>query len=50
MCRASAGAPTARIEGLNPDVWDEERYVVIDPDINTHVGRIYSELIHGERK
>jgi hypothetical protein len=33
----------ARIEGLNPDVWDEDGYVVIDPDINTYVGRIYAE-------
>jgi hypothetical protein len=24
----------ARIEGLNPDVWDEDGYVVIDADIN----------------
>jgi hypothetical protein len=40
----------ARIEGLNPDLWADDDYAVVDPDINKRVGRIYPELIKGERK
>jgi hypothetical protein len=38
----------ARIEGLNPDIWDENDYAVVDPDISKRVGRIYPEMILGE--
>jgi hypothetical protein len=37
----------ARIEGLNPDIWDEHDYAIVDPDINKRVGRIYPEVILG---
>jgi hypothetical protein len=38
----------ARIEGLNPDIFGADDYVVIDGD--TVIGRIYPELIQGEPK
>jgi hypothetical protein len=37
----------ARIAGWNPDIWGEEDYWILDGDRD--VGRIYQELIHGER-
>jgi hypothetical protein len=37
----------ARIEGLDPTIWGEDDYSIIE---DTVVGRIYRELIHGERK
>ena len=37
----------ARIEGLNPAIWDEEDYAIVD---ETKVGRIYQQRIHGELK
>jgi hypothetical protein len=40
----------ARVEGLNPDLWAEDDYAIVDPDINKRVGRIYPELIKGESK
>jgi hypothetical protein len=40
----------ARIEGLNPDLWAEDDYAIVDPDINKRVGRIYLETIQGEPK
>jgi hypothetical protein len=40
----------ARIEGLNPDIWAEDDYAIVDPDINKRVGRIYPEVILGEPK
>jgi hypothetical protein len=39
-----------RVEGLNPDIWAENDYAIIDPDINKRVGRIYPEIILGEPK
>jgi hypothetical protein len=36
----------ARIEGLNPSIWGEDDYSVIDGE--TRVGRIYRERIQGE--
>jgi hypothetical protein len=38
----------ARTEGLNPDGWAATNYAVTDGQ--TCVGRIYSEMIHGELK
>jgi hypothetical protein len=38
----------ARIAGWNPDIWGEDDYCVLDGERD--VGRIYPELIHGERK
>jgi hypothetical protein len=38
----------ARIEGLNPDIWAGDDYVVVDPDLNKRVGRIYREVIGGD--
>jgi hypothetical protein len=38
----------AGIEGLRTDIWGEDDYAVVDPDINKHVGRINPETIHGE--
>jgi hypothetical protein len=40
----------ARVEGMNPDLWDENDYPIVDPDINKRVGRIYAEMILGEPK
>jgi hypothetical protein len=40
----------ARVEGLNPDIWDENDYAIVDPDLNKRVGRIYPEIILGESK
>ena len=40
----------ARVEGLNPDIWDEADYAIVDPDINKRVGRFYTEVILGEPK
>jgi len=37
----------ARIEGLDPSIWDEDDYAILD---ETKVGRIYSQRIHGEPK
>jgi hypothetical protein len=36
----------AQIEGLNPDIWGEDDYSIIDGE--TRVGRIYRERIQGE--
>ena len=38
----------ARIEGLNPDIWDEDDYAVNDPEIDESVGRICVETFLGE--
>jgi hypothetical protein len=38
----------ARIEGLNPDIFGEDDYSVVDGE--TPVGGVYPELIHGEPK
>ena len=38
----------ARIEGLRSDMWSDDDYTVVDPDIGRRVGRIYPETIHGE--
>lgn len=38
----------ARIEGLNPDIFGDDDYSVIDGE--ACVGRIYPEMIHGEPK
>jgi hypothetical protein len=38
----------ALIEGLNPDIWGEDDYAVIDGE--ACVGCVYPELIHGETK
>jgi hypothetical protein len=40
----------ARVEGLNPDIWADDDYAIVDPDINKRVGRIYPEIILGEPK
>jgi hypothetical protein len=46
----------ARIEGLNPDTWDEDDFAVIDSyavigsDTGKRVGRIYPEMIQGDQK
>jgi hypothetical protein len=40
----------ARVEGMNPHLWADDDYAIVDPDINKRVGRIYPELIKGERK
>jgi hypothetical protein len=40
----------ARVEGLNPDLWADDDYAIVDPDINKRVGRIYPEMILGEPK
>jgi hypothetical protein len=40
----------ARIEGLDPDIWDENDYTIVDPDANKRVGRIYPETIRGEQQ
>jgi len=37
----------ARIEGLDPTIWDEEDYAIVD---ETKIGRIYQQRIHGELK
>jgi len=37
----------ARIERLDPKIWDEDDYAILD---ETKVGRIYSQRIHGELK
>jgi hypothetical protein len=37
----------ARIDGLDPDIWGEDDYAIVD---ETLIGRIYSERIHGEMK
>jgi len=37
----------ARIEGLDPTIWDEDDYAILD---EAKVGRIYSQRIHGEPK
>jgi hypothetical protein len=31
----------AGLEGLNPDLWGEDDYAVIDPDVARRVGRVY---------
>jgi hypothetical protein len=38
----------ALIAGWNPNIWGEDDYCVLDGDVV--VGRIYPELIKGERK
>jgi hypothetical protein len=38
----------ARIEGRNPALWPDGDFIVVDTDIP--VGRIYRELVSGERK
>jgi hypothetical protein len=38
----------ARIEGRNPAFWSDGDFIVVDTDIP--VGRIYRELVSGERK
>jgi hypothetical protein len=40
----------ARVEGLNPDIWAEDDYAIIDPGINKRVSRIYPETAKGEPK
>jgi hypothetical protein len=40
----------ARVEGLNPDIWADDDYAIVDPDLNKRVGRIYPEMIRGEPK
>jgi hypothetical protein len=37
----------AHIEGLDPNIWSEDDYAVVD---ETRIGRIYKEPIHGEPK
>jgi hypothetical protein len=37
----------ASIEGLDPTIWDEDDYAILD---ETKVGRIYQQRIHGEPK
>ena len=37
----------ARIDGLDPTIWDEDDYAVVD---EAKVGRIYTQRIHGELK
>jgi hypothetical protein len=37
----------ARIEGLDPTIWDEDDYAILD---ETKVGRLYTQRIHGEVK
>jgi hypothetical protein len=37
----------ARIEGLDPTIWDDDDYAIVD---ETKVGRIYTHRIHGEMK
>jgi len=37
----------ARIDGLDPTIWGEDDYAIVD---EAKVGRIYRELIHGEPK
>jgi hypothetical protein len=37
----------ARIDGLDPTIWDENDYAILD---ETKVGRIYTQRIHGEMK
>jgi hypothetical protein len=38
----------ARIAGWNPDIWGDDDHCILDGE--RVVGRIYLELIHGERK
>jgi hypothetical protein len=38
----------ALIAGWNPEIWSEEDFCILDGE--RRVGRIYPELIHGERK
>jgi hypothetical protein len=40
----------ARVKGINPDIWAEDDYAIVDPDLNKRVGRIYPEVILGEPK
>jgi hypothetical protein len=37
----------ARIDGLDPTIWDEDDYAIVD---EIKVGRIYAQRIHGEIK
>jgi hypothetical protein len=37
----------ARIEGLDPSIWDEDDYAILD---EAKVGRLYTQRIHGEMK
>jgi hypothetical protein len=39
----------ARIEGLDPDIWAEDDYAIVDPDTNRRVGRIYPERSRASR-
>jgi hypothetical protein len=38
----------ARFEGLNPDLWSDDDYSIIDPDPGKRVGRIDAETILGD--
>jgi hypothetical protein len=40
----------ARVEGFDPNLWADDDYAIVDPDINKRVGRIYPEMILGARK
>ena len=46
----NASDSTRPHRGLNPDIWDENDYAVVDPDINKRLGRIYPEAIRGESR
>jgi hypothetical protein len=37
----------ARIDGLDPTIWDEDDYAILD---EAKVGRLYTQRIHGEMK
>jgi hypothetical protein len=37
----------ASIEGLDPTIWDEDDYAILD---EAKVGRLYTQRIHGEMK
>jgi hypothetical protein len=34
---------------LNPDIWADDDYAIVDPDLNKRVGRIYPEMILASR-
>jgi len=46
ICSALTRTQT-RIEGLDPTIWDEDDYAILD---EAKVGRIYSQRIYGEPK